>query len=111
MADAALEKAQSLCERGAHQFLREGDCEAEIVGAKESFEEVKRLSDQELIRLRAEQDIKQQEQDPIEVEDNPDTNPNLSLEADSDVSNEDAEDIMLNLSRYGIRTTRMMGRT
>ncbi|KAF2671592.1 hypothetical protein BT63DRAFT_174253 [Microthyrium microscopicum] len=51
--DAALEKAQSLCERGAHQFLREGDCEAEIIGAKESFEEAKRLSDKELAQLAA----------------------------------------------------------
>ena len=51
-ADAALEQAQSMCERGAHQFLREGECEAEIVGAKKNFEKVKRVSDHELERLR-----------------------------------------------------------
>jgi len=41
-----------MCERGAHQFLRQGECEAEIIGAKENFETVKRVSDTELERLR-----------------------------------------------------------
>jgi hypothetical protein len=50
IADAALEQAQGMCERGAHQFLREGECEGEIVGAKENFETVKRVSDRELER-------------------------------------------------------------
>jgi hypothetical protein len=53
-ADLALEKAQSLCERGAHQFLRDGDSEAEIIGAKDSFEEAKHMADTEIARLQKE---------------------------------------------------------
>lgn len=45
VADKALEKAQSLCERGAHQFLRDGDCRKELNGMKEQFAEVVRLSE------------------------------------------------------------------
>jgi len=117
MADASLEKAQSLCERGAHQFLREGDCEAEIAGAKESFEEAKRLSDKELIRLRAEQELKneqedQQQDEEPENEETFDANPTSNiLEADSDDSDNNAEDILLNMSRFGMRSTRNMART
>jgi hypothetical protein len=51
-ADAALEKAQSLCERGAHQFLRDGDCETETAAAKKCFEEVISVCESEIEKLK-----------------------------------------------------------
>jgi hypothetical protein len=50
-ADAALDKAQGFCEQGAHQFLRDGDCGEEISGAKAAFQDVLRISVEELERL------------------------------------------------------------
>ncbi|KAK7511034.1 uncharacterized protein IWZ02DRAFT_189982 [Phyllosticta citriasiana] len=47
-ADKALENAQSLCERGAHQSLREGDCRVELEGARKSFQDVMTLCAQEI---------------------------------------------------------------
>lgn len=52
-ADKALEKAQSLCEKAAHQFLRDGDCRLETEGTKEAFHELLDLSKEELPRLQA----------------------------------------------------------
>ena len=49
--DKALERGQSLCERAAHQFLRDGDCRLETKFAKEAFEEVLKASSEELARL------------------------------------------------------------
>lgn len=51
-ADKALEKAQSFCERAAHQFLRDGDCSLEMDGAKERFQEIIHISQRELARSR-----------------------------------------------------------
>ncbi|KAK4943516.1 hypothetical protein LTR66_014604 [Elasticomyces elasticus] len=50
--EAALDKAQSLCERAAHQFLRDGDCSDEIDAAKQTFETVVSSGNAELPRLR-----------------------------------------------------------
>ncbi|EOD43253.1 hypothetical protein UCRNP2_10043 [Neofusicoccum parvum UCRNP2] len=47
-ADKALENAQSLCERGAHQSLRDGDCRAELEGARKSFEEVIKICEAQI---------------------------------------------------------------
>ncbi|KAF2019910.1 hypothetical protein BU24DRAFT_129122 [Aaosphaeria arxii CBS 175.79] len=38
--DKSLEQAQSLCERAAHQSLREGDCRKELAGVHRHFESV-----------------------------------------------------------------------
>jgi hypothetical protein len=51
-ADEALEKAQCLCERAAHQFLRDGDCRLEIDAANESFNRVLVLSEKELLKQK-----------------------------------------------------------
>jgi len=51
-ADAALDKAQGFCEQGAHQFLRDGDCGEEINGAITAFEDVIRISRDEIGRLK-----------------------------------------------------------
>lgn len=51
--DKSLEKAQTLCERGAHQFLRDGDCSAELDSCKEQFREVIKLAETEAAKYRA----------------------------------------------------------
>jgi len=50
--DGQLEKAQSLCERAAHQILRDGDCTLETRNAKEHFEDASRIAEAELPALR-----------------------------------------------------------
>ena len=51
-ADKFLEQAQTLCERAAHQVLRDGDCALEISNAKERFADAKNLSDVEMPELK-----------------------------------------------------------
>jgi hypothetical protein len=48
--DAALERAQGFCEKGAHQFLRDGDCGEETAGTKESFRTLLEIAEKELAR-------------------------------------------------------------
>ncbi|KAF2752993.1 hypothetical protein EJ05DRAFT_228756 [Pseudovirgaria hyperparasitica] len=52
-ADKDLETAQSLCERGAHQFLRDGDCSPELEGSEASFKKILALSEILVARQRA----------------------------------------------------------
>jgi hypothetical protein len=61
--DAGLDKAQGLCERGAHQFLRDGGSTAETSGARKSVEEVLELSKEELARLKEEAKGRWQDED------------------------------------------------
>ena len=49
--DQTLEVSQSLCEHGAHQFLRDGDCSAEISSIRLKLEEVARLAKIEADKL------------------------------------------------------------
>jgi len=63
MADKALDKAQALCEKGAHQFLRDGDCAEETARAKESFEKVIETSRKEAERLK----VVEQERERVRV--------------------------------------------
>lgn len=53
-ADQDLEAAQSLCEVGAYQFLRDGKCDEEISGTQERFENCLRLAEQQATSLLAE---------------------------------------------------------
>lgn len=46
--DTFLDKAQSMCERAAHQVLRDGDCALEIKHATEHFNEARKLGSKEL---------------------------------------------------------------
>lgn len=55
-ADKDLEAAQSLCEVGAHQFLREGDCRLEIEGMRKKFEGVLEVARKEVERLKLEEE-------------------------------------------------------
>ncbi|KAK5121471.1 hypothetical protein LTR85_005304 [Meristemomyces frigidus] len=50
--DTLLDKGQSLCEKAAHQVLRDGDCTLELTTAKEHFAEVQTLAEAELPALR-----------------------------------------------------------
>lgn len=52
-ADKALEEAQALCERAAHQSLREGDCRKELDGVRRHFSEVAGTAKTEVARYAA----------------------------------------------------------
>lgn len=47
--DHCLERAQSMCERAAHQVLRDGDCAEELKQAKEHFAEARKLGEAESV--------------------------------------------------------------
>lgn len=49
--DRDLEAAQSFCEVGAHQFLREGNCREEIRGIRERFESCLKIAEQHVAKL------------------------------------------------------------
>ena len=51
-ADRDLEEAQNLSEKGAHQFLRDGDSRIEIEGMRKRFRMVLTLAEEEVNRLR-----------------------------------------------------------
>ncbi|KAI1352928.1 hypothetical protein F5Y01DRAFT_71213 [Xylaria sp. FL0043] len=53
--DKGLESVQGLCERAAHQFLRDGDCNEEIEKIKTRLVKVKELAIKEKERTSAEQ--------------------------------------------------------
>jgi hypothetical protein len=87
--DAALETAQSLCETGAHQFLRDGDCRREINIAKKKLEEVRVVAVEELEKAKEQEkdaeEIKRRESpgdEGIEVENEDDDNSEYQLPVD-----------------------------
>lgn len=53
--DKELENAQVLCERAAHQMLREGDCKEELLGTKNNFQNSLKMAEEEVEQLRAEE--------------------------------------------------------
>ena len=52
--DKDLELAQSLCEVGAHSFLRDGDCAEEIEQVKEKFALCQKAAAEQTVKLRIE---------------------------------------------------------
>ncbi|TVY43271.1 hypothetical protein LSUB1_G000925 [Lachnellula subtilissima] len=50
--DKGLEWCQSQCEHAAHQFLRDGECDAEITKIKKKLIEVKTAAEKEVERLK-----------------------------------------------------------
>lgn len=67
-ADKALEEAQALCERGAHQSLREGDCRKELDSVRKHFNEVVELAKTEVAKYNAQSLLateKEQHQEPL----------------------------------------------
>lgn len=53
--DKGLEYVQSMCERAAHQFLRDGDCNEEIGNISRRLGETKELADKEMERIKVEE--------------------------------------------------------
>ncbi|OTA94473.1 hypothetical protein M434DRAFT_265962 [Hypoxylon sp. CO27-5] len=49
--DKGLEYVQGMCEHGAHQFLRDGDCSVEVEKIKARLAQTKETADKELARL------------------------------------------------------------
>ncbi|KAI9862019.1 MAG: hypothetical protein M1824_001764 [Vezdaea acicularis] len=56
--DAGLELAQGLCETGAHQFLRDGDCTSEIESIRKRLNEVHAEAEKEAEKLREAERVK-----------------------------------------------------
>ncbi|RYP55039.1 hypothetical protein DL768_000355 [Monosporascus sp. mg162] len=52
--DKGLDSVQSMCERAAHQFLRDGDCSEEVEKIKDHLARTKDLADKEMERIRKE---------------------------------------------------------
>lgn len=63
-ADKELEKAKSLCEAAAHQFLRDGDCSVEIQGLKDAFSSVLEMANKEERKLREEEELNPTPEEP-----------------------------------------------
>ena len=53
--DKCLEEVQSMSERAAHQFLRDGDCVEEIDKVQRRLHEAKALADKEMARVKKEE--------------------------------------------------------
>ena len=53
--DKGLEYVQSMCERAAHQFLRDGDCGEEVGNIQRRMAETKELADREMARVHSEE--------------------------------------------------------
>ncbi|RYP64754.1 hypothetical protein DL771_008608 [Monosporascus sp. 5C6A] len=52
--DKGLDSVQSMCERAAHQFLRDGDCSEEVEKIKDHLARTKDLADKEMERIQKE---------------------------------------------------------
>jgi len=61
--DALLDRAQDLCERGAHQFLRDGECGAETAGTKLAFRELATAAQSEFTRQLVKQGERRMEEE------------------------------------------------
>ena len=138
--DKLLEKAQTLCERAAHQVLRDGDCALELRHVKEHFVDAQKLGDAQLPSLRKraaksaerqrrgeerrrvvaeENEKKRQPDDSVtETPEDPFSSP-ASLEVDLEAEDSDGHDndagqytvTPINLSKYGMRSTRLMAQS
>ncbi|TRX93082.1 hypothetical protein FHL15_005950 [Xylaria flabelliformis] len=62
--DKGLEYVQGMCERAAHQFLRDGDCNEEIEKIKTRLVKVKELAIDEKARVSAEQTKNESQPEP-----------------------------------------------
>lgn len=62
-ADRDLEAAQGLCEVGAHQFLRDGDCLEELLGTKDRFDSCLEVVKRQVAKLEAQERKEKEEQE------------------------------------------------
>lgn len=69
-ADSFLDKAQALCERAAHQVLRDGDCATEIQNAKENIMSAIEIGKAELpiLQSKAEQAAQRRKKEEAELQ-------------------------------------------
>ena len=65
-ADRDLEQAQNLCEKAAHQFLRDGDCHAEIEGTRERFINCEEIAKGEAEKLRVQERVAKAQEKELE---------------------------------------------
>ena len=65
-ADRDLEEAQSFCEKGAHQCLREGRCQSEVEGTKRRLGMCERVAKLNLERLKEEAERMREQESPPE---------------------------------------------
>lgn len=133
--DVLLEKAQALCEKAAHQVLRDGDCALEMHASKEHVVDMQKIAEDEMptLQKRAEKTRERQkrehdrakaERKDVDVEEdqptpedtsekveNPFSSPG-SLEVDLEADDSDEDDDVgfevgaLQLGKFGIRSTR-----
>ena len=134
--DVLLEKAQVICEKAAHQILRDGDCALEMRMAREHVVNLKKVAESELpaLQRRAEKTLERQkrERDKEKVKqaeaaekdrstpenvtvteklENPFSSPG-SLEVDLEADDSDEDDDLdfevgaMQLGRFGVRSTR-----
>jgi len=75
--DKALEGAQSLCEKAAHQSLRDGSCQSELNGVRKNFEEVLEAARKEVAKYESR---KEKETSPT-PEEQQSTSPSPKIEA------------------------------
>ncbi|KAF2121519.1 hypothetical protein BDV96DRAFT_609555 [Lophiotrema nucula] len=54
--DKSLETAQGLCEKAAHQSLRDGDCRKELESARKHFENVLAIANQQVAKYTAQKE-------------------------------------------------------
>jgi hypothetical protein len=54
--DRTLEHAQGLCERAAHQSLRDGTCQKELDGVRKHFKEVRESARKEVEKFNAQKE-------------------------------------------------------
>ena len=63
-ADRHIEEAQSFCEKGAHQILREGKCPSEIEGVRRHMLRCEQVAKVELERLKQQSKQSEQQESP-----------------------------------------------
>ncbi|KAF2772735.1 hypothetical protein EJ03DRAFT_333814 [Teratosphaeria nubilosa] len=134
--DGCLEKGQSLCERAAHQILRDGDCALELNNAKSQFTDAQEFAKAEIpvLKKRAEEAAERHRRDDERRRDDEEDRRNrtsaalslqkvpslvsslpsdgkleVDLEADDDSDGDDdfLADAM-QLGKYQMRTTRLL---
>lgn len=128
--DVLLEKAQGLCERAAHQVLRDGDCATEVRSAGEHFADIQKLAEQELPGLRrraekaadrharrqakekaAQEEAKKLRSTPDNVDEkleDPFTSPS-NLEVDLEADDSDGDDIQTFQINNSMRMSKFVG--
>ncbi|KAL9064823.1 MAG: hypothetical protein Q9157_007689 [Trypethelium eluteriae] len=98
--DKALERTQMMCEKAAHQYLRDGDCRLEIREAKKSLEEVIKLVEPEYVRLCEKENVEPEpmiEEVPKNSEEKTDAAKVVSMD-EIEVDDEPDDDMEIKLS-------------